>query len=132
VTRVSPDALDALARYPWPGNVRELQNVVHRAMLSCPGAEISLAHLPPSLQRAALPEIPAAPVVTAPVTTTTTSEPNDDNDVVLPLAEVEKRAILHALKAAGGSVSKAARLLAIGRTTLYRRLAELGLPPESA
>jgi DNA-binding NtrC family response regulator len=129
VTRVSPDALDALARYPWPGNVRELQNVVHRAMLSCPGAEISLAHLPPTLQRAALPEIPAAPVVTAPVVAgTTTSEP----DVVVSLAEVEKRAILHALKVAGGSVSKAARLLGIGRTTLYRRLAELGLPPESA
>jgi DNA-binding NtrC family response regulator len=45
------------------------------------------------------------------------------NDEVVPLAELERRAIEHALRVTGGRVAKAAKLLGIGRATLYRRLA---------
>ena len=55
VNRVSPDALDALARYNWPGNVSELLNVVHRALLACRGDEITLADLPPNIRKLAVP-----------------------------------------------------------------------------
>ncbi len=53
VTRLSPDALEAMARYDWPGNVRERQNVVHRAMLSCDGDTIALSTSRRALRRAA-------------------------------------------------------------------------------
>jgi DNA-binding NtrC family response regulator len=126
VTRLSPDALDVMARYEWPGNVRELQNVVHRAMLSCDGDTIALEHLPATLRRCALPSLPEAPPLPpAPAVgeaLVAVPEP------LLTLHELEHRAIERALDSAQGSVGKAAKLLGIGRTTLYRRLAELGVP----
>ncbi len=128
VTRVAPEALDVLVRYEWPGNVRELQNVVHRAMLSCDAETIALEHLPASLRKIALPVIQEPPVVTA--ATGVASAELASDDAVIALAEVERRAIIRAMAAAQGSVARAAKLLGIGRTTLYRRLNELGLPPD--
>jgi len=122
VTRLSPDALEAMARYDWPGNVRERQNVVHRAMLSCDGDTIALEHLPPALRRGVLPPLPEPPPAPPPL-------PAEAPEPLLTLHELERRAIERALDAAQGSVGKAAKLLGIGRTTLYRRLAELGVPP---
>jgi DNA-binding NtrC family response regulator len=125
IARFSPAALDAMARYEWPGNVRELQNVVHRAMLSCDGETIDLEHLPPALRKKALPPLPEAPATpVASVTEEPAAEP------LLNLAEIERRTIERALLVAQGSVSRAAKLLGIGRTTLYRKLGELGMPPE--
>jgi DNA-binding NtrC family response regulator len=119
VNRVSPDALDALARYNWPGNVSELLNVVHRALLACRGDEITLADLPPNIRKLAVPSVRPAP----------SDEMLGDGSgngatAVLPLRELERRAIKAALRTTGGSVGKAARLLGIGRATLYRRLAD--------
>jgi DNA-binding NtrC family response regulator len=111
VTSVSPDALDALMRHHWPGNVRELRNVVHRAMVSCPSSSIELAHLPASLREAAPPSTCAAPPVTAIARGVPT------------IRQLEHDAIVQALTACGGSVTKAAKLLGLGRATLYRRLA---------
>jgi DNA-binding NtrC family response regulator len=116
VRRVSSEALEALARYPWPGNVRELENAIHRAMLACDGDELGLSHLPPDVQAAMLPRLPAQP---------TANRPPSTNDLVLPIAELEKRAIDKALRATNGSVEKAAKLLGMGRATLYRRLSGL-------
>jgi DNA-binding NtrC family response regulator len=125
IVRVSPAALDAMARYEWPGNVRELQNVIHRAMLSCDGDTIDLEHLPPALRKKALPPLPEPPPVS---TASVMEEPGAEP--LLNLAVLERRAIERALLVAQGSVSRAAKLLGIGRTTLYRKLGELGLPPE--
>jgi len=110
VTRISPVAMEALSRHAWPGNLRELGNVVYRAMLSCDGDEIGVAHLPPALQALVLPALPAL-------------APPARNGAVLPLREVEQRAIDAALVAAGGNVGEAARMLGVGRATLYRRVA---------
>ncbi len=122
VTRVSPEALEALAAYNWPGNVRELENALHCAMLSARDGEVDLRDLPPAIRGArgsgphSLAPIPpdAGPV-----------EP--DEQTVLPLYEVERRAIVRALRVSQGGVSRAAKLLGISRTTLYRKLAEYGL-----
>ena len=51
---------------------------------------------------------------------------------VIPLDELERRAIVHALAVAGGNVAKAAKLLGIGRATLYRRMSELHLQEKRA
>ena len=112
IERISADALEALQRHAWPGNVRELMNVVHRSMLACPGDEIRLADLPPDLR--ALPRIPPRH---------TPEPPAPQGNEVVPLRELERRAIQHALRVADGSVGKAAKLLGIGRATLYRRIA---------
>jgi DNA-binding NtrC family response regulator len=119
IRRISADALSALNSYMWPGNVRELQNVVHRAMLACDGDEIGLSHLPPELRARVLPSIPAP----APAATRISAQ----EEPILPLAELERRAIIRALQASGGSVGKAARMLGMGRATLYRRLAAFGI-----
>jgi DNA-binding NtrC family response regulator len=120
VTRVTTDAMEALSRYRWPGNVRELQNAVHRAMLACEGAEIGIAHLPPSVREYDLPQVTRS--VLAPRDSRFSDEESSD---VLPLREIERRAVAQAMRVAKGNVAKAAKLLGMGRATLYRRIAEL-------
>ena len=111
-------ALDAMLAHDWPGNVRELHNVVQRAALACPGALIERHHLPRALLGPGAPAPP--PAVGAP-----TRE-------VVPLRELERREIAYALERTRGNVTVAARMLGIGRATLYRRLAELDLQIASA
>jgi DNA-binding NtrC family response regulator len=116
VTRLTPAALACLQAYAWPGNVRELENVVHRAMLAGEGQELDLAQLPPDLRVQAVAGLPVVDTEDLTPLGVKTGE-------IIPLAELERRAIRRALKAAGGSVEKAAKLLGMGRATLYRRLA---------
>lgn len=120
VPRVSSDALEALTRYSWPGNVRELENAIHRGMLSSDGDELGLAHLPPDVRASILPRLAEVPPREL------RREPNGSEGTILPLRELERRAIRDALRASGGSVGKAAKLLGMGRATLYRRLADEG------
>ncbi|HET9954295.1 MAG TPA: sigma-54 dependent transcriptional regulator [Polyangiaceae bacterium] len=124
IDRVSPEALDALMHYRWPGNVRELQNVVHRSLLACRGEEIALANLPVDIRNAVLPPLP-------PVNGKAAPEAQREEEII-PLRELERRAIQRALRATQGSVGKAAKLLGIGRATLYRRIATLDLSQDVA
>ncbi len=125
VKRISPEALDALTRHRWSGNVRELQNVVHRSLLACRGDEITLADLPADIRNAVLPPLPSANGKAS------NGEVSRD-DEILPLRELERRAIQRALRATHGSVGRAAKLLGIGRATLYRRIATLDLSQDVA
>ena len=115
IVRVAEAAMQALVQHSWPGNVRELENIIRRALLHCDGDTLDIEHLPAEL-RAIAPEPTPAPVASAPTI-----------ERVLPLAEVERRAISEALQATSGNVSAAAKLLQVGRATLYRRLQQLGL-----
>ena len=99
-------ALSALLQYDWPGNVRELENAVERAVLLETGKVAQAGSLPPEV----------LPVAAAP------SDRQAAPSAVLPLAEVERQAIVHALEANGGNVSETARALGIDRATLYRKL----------
>jgi DNA-binding NtrC family response regulator len=120
---VSSEVLRALQRHDWPGNVRELKNTIHLAMLMTDGPQIELRHLPAHLQDHLLPAIPASP----------SSPPlpaGRDDEPVLPLRELEHRALRQALRKTNGNISKAAKLLQIGRATLYRRIQELNINPE--
>jgi len=122
VHAIAPEALEALSHYAWPGNVRELQNVVHRAMLSCDGGRIEREHLPPKLRTQGLPALPV--LAPAPVPSRVT------DDVIVTLAELERRAILRAIQICQGNMVAVAKRLGIGRATLYRRLAEYRVPTE--
>jgi DNA-binding NtrC family response regulator len=128
VHAISPEALEALGKHHWPGNVRELQNVVHRSLLACRGDEITLADLPPDIRELALPAI--LPRVAVNGNGGRYQEPSEED--IVPLRELERRAIQRALRATHGSVGRAAKLLGIGRATLYRRIATLDLSRDVA
>ena len=122
--RISEEALAALQKHGWPGNVRELKNVVHRAMLVADEPQIELRHLPAEIQAYMLPDVPP--------TTARAVEPGVEAEPVLPLRELEHRALRQALRKTNGNISQAAKLLQIGRATLYRRIQELNLNQEDS
>ena len=110
---LTPVARAALCAYPWPGNVRELESVMERAALLCDHHPIDLEHLPETIRQRRV-VIPGKAL----------TEP------VHSLVEVEKLAILSAGRATSGNLSETARLLGIGRTTLWRKMKELGILAE--
>ena len=111
VQGVSEEAMARLMSYDWPGNVRELENVVERAVALGSGSIMHIVDLPSSLH------YDSAPRSGAP----------QPEQAIVSLHELEKRAILHAIKELGGDKLLAARLLGIGKTTLYRKLKEYEL-----
>jgi DNA-binding NtrC family response regulator len=123
--RLTAEALDAMMNYDWPGNVRELQNSIERMVALTTGPWLHVGDLPSSLQnhRAAEPTLASAAAAgseTAPLPLLH-APPRPTG---LFLATVEKETILKALEATHGDRAKAAQLLGIGRTTLYRKLKE--------
>ncbi|MDY7231029.1 sigma-54-dependent Fis family transcriptional regulator [Hyalangium rubrum] len=115
--KLSAAALGRLKSYRWPGNVRELENCVESAVVLCEG-EILEEHLP-------LPTVDRVVPVTSEATASAAPPPG-----LLPLAEVERRHILHVLEAVKGNRTAAAKALEIGRNTLARKLKEYGLSDE--
>jgi DNA-binding NtrC family response regulator len=124
--RLSPEAMAALISYDWPGNVRELKNAIDRmAALRSEGA-LELSDLPTALQNhlAALNLSRLAEAVNdRPVGAFRIGPPYP----VFSLPQTERMAIVQALAATQGDKAKAAMLLKIGRTTLYRKMREYGL-----
>jgi DNA-binding NtrC family response regulator len=124
----SSEFMKALLAYDWPQNVRELENCLERAAATANGSLLDVADLPPLVQTARLWS-----------RTTSTAMHNS----IVPLAELEKQAIISTLEQLNGDKQMAARLLGIGKTTLYRKLREYGIaenwvasqmmpPPKSA
>ena len=100
---ISEDGMARLMSYDWPGNVRELENAIERAIALGSGPILHAGDLPTSLQYRTNDQLP-------------------QNEELLPLEELERRAILRALREAGDDKLAAARILGIGKTTLYRKL----------
>ena len=103
----SREALDLLTQYPWPGNIRELESTVSRAALSAPGRTIRAADVD-FLNAVA----PAA---------------DERGDRLPTLAEAERAHIIRVLDAVKWNKKEAARVLAISRGTLYRKISEYAL-----
>ena len=103
-------ALEALQEYQWPGNVRELENALERAAILTTGSEITLAALPERVtQRKAEPLV------------SNRTPPNPT------LEAVERAYILWVLQSEGGNKSRAAEVLGIDPSTLYRKLSRYGV-----
>jgi DNA-binding NtrC family response regulator len=116
------DTLRTMMDYEWPGNVRELENALERACTLSTGPIVHLGDLPTQLQNFRLANRqPVAPVPAM------GAEQIAEEEQVLPLAALEKQAILDTLKRLNGDKLLAARLLGIGKTTLYRKLKEYGI-----
>ena len=101
---ISPEALDKFILYSWPGNVRELENVVEGLVNVVEGDIIKVEHLPEIMFKAEEQAMPDTKGMT--------------------LKDIEKAAIIQAIKECSGSLSTAASKLDIGRSTLYRKLKE--------
>jgi DNA-binding NtrC family response regulator len=150
IRAVSADALTLLNAHPWPGNVRQLENAVFRAVVLAEGDEIGTSEFPQLALHTRMPapaispddtphERPAAPLILeeAPATSPHQAPPSipsadalpliDASGHVRPLEELEAEMIRFAIARYRGQMSEVARRLRIGRSTLYRKLDDLGL-----
>jgi two-component system response regulator HydG len=105
---ISDEALKALLNYDWPGNVRELENCLERACALSSANEIQVRDLPTQ-------------IYSAPMDVGSMNPPRTG---IVTIAELERQTILNALAQVNGDKMMAARLLGIGKTTLYRKLKE--------
>ncbi|MGO9441977.1 MAG: sigma-54-dependent transcriptional regulator [Terriglobales bacterium] len=105
---ISDEAMKLMLAFDWPGNVRELENCLERACALSSGPLMQVADLPTGIQNAqlhsAVGSLPSNRIVT--------------------IAEMEKQAILGTIDQLQGDKLMAAKLLGIGKTTLYRKLKE--------
>jgi DNA-binding NtrC family response regulator len=118
---LTPVVLEIMNQYDWPGNVRELQNVMERAViLTEPGEEVT-AHILGAMFLAGSPEKGRNNSKEPSVEAATSFFPQE----IVPLQEIERAYILHALQKANGNRTHAAELLGISIRTLRNKLNEL-------
>src|SRR6202171_5137527 len=110
---ISEDAMRQLIAHDWPGNVRELENAIERAVALGSGPILHVADLPSNLQYPTTERLP-------------------ERNELIPLDELERRAILRTLRETAGDKLGAARILGIGKTTLYRKLKQYNLEAEGS
>ena len=114
----SAEAMERLMEYDWPGNVRELRNTVEQIVALNTGSQVIERFLPERLRN-------GGPNASAKAPTPETEAGGVRR--VLRLEELEKQAILHAIKVCQGNVGRAARQLGVGQATIYRKIKKYGL-----
>jgi transcriptional regulator with PAS, ATPase and Fis domain len=112
IRNFSPETVLRLIRYGWPGNIRELESVIERAVLFCQGDQLLPECLPEQFQR---PRFSNSSFVIPPL---------------VPMAEIERQAILQTLERTSGNVRRSAQILRFPRPTFYRKLKKLGIKVE--
>ena len=143
IRAVTAPSLDLLLRFDWPGNVRQLENAVFRAVVLADGPMLTPAEFPQiaayvaggqeatEIRPHALEPVAAREIDlhegSLPRDAAEGLEPFDAGGDVRPLAEIEAEMIRLALERYNGRMTLVARKLGIGRSTLYRKLKELGL-----
>ena len=145
ITGISGEAMAHLAQLDWPGNIRQLENAVYRAVVMSEGDQLGLSDFPLlASQPHPVTEIPTAPLMLEPaaspsvvsgheipiaplaaVGTLAMLTPTGD---VRALEDMENEIIRFAISHYRGQMSEVARRLKIGRSTLYRKLDEAGVP----
>jgi len=141
---LSPEAAMLLTRYDWPGNLRQLENAVFRAVILAEGPLLTPAEFPQIAAhvqgfRIEIPPVPAGAALAA-AREAAPAERRDPHALPLvgetgemrTLAELEAQAIRYALVHYQGRLSAISRRLGIGRSTLYRKLKELGIDDAAA
>jgi DNA-binding NtrC family response regulator len=139
---ISAQALEMLKLYSWPGNVRQIENTIFRAIVLCETETLDIVDFP---QIAALvdgyevtiPAAPAAPARKPEMARPTQGQVSDGNALgvsivtegghIRTLEQVEADMIKLAMHRYRGQMSEVARKLGIGRSTLYRKMRDLGL-----
>lgn len=111
VERISPHAMELLAGYAWPGNVRQLENSIERGVALCQGDEIQVEDLPVRLKEESLVR---------------------EGETIHSLQVMERSHILNTLEQVNWNRKRAAALLQISTTTLWRRLKEFGIETDGS
>jgi DNA-binding NtrC family response regulator len=142
VTSISDEAMQVLSNYHWPGNIRQLENMIFRAVVMAENDCLELSDFPKDVQNyqkkhpviastkdnnsdnfsnmvATIPNIPHIPLL-------------DNKGHIKKLIDVETQLIEYAFKHYSGQMSEIARKLGIGRSTLYRRMRDLGMEFDEA
>jgi DNA-binding NtrC family response regulator len=112
IRSLAQETVMRLVRYDWPGTIRELESVIERAVLFCPGNQLLPECLPEEFQRS---RFSNSSFVIPPL---------------LPMAEIEREAILQTLERTSGNVRRSAQILRFPRPTFYRKLKKLGIKVE--
>ncbi len=146
---VTVEALDLLYRYDWPGNIRQLENAVFRAVVLADGPMLTVQEFPQiaahhtggAVAESMPSDMPAPPTEPLEIDFPLASSGHLDEGILTavdsegelkPLAEIEAAMIRLALDRYKGRMSLIARRLGIGRSTLYRKLKELGISDTAA
>jgi two-component system response regulator HydG len=124
---LSEEAVRLMTEYDWPGNVRELENAIERACSLSSGPVLHMADLPTQLQDFRAHRREASLSLAAEAGDGLEGETAGPGGSVVSIADMEKQAILGTIRQLNGDKLMAARLLGIGKTTLYRKLKEYGL-----
>jgi len=130
-TTIAPGALRAMQSYPWPGNVRELENCIQQAVLLHTGKILEIPMLPEAVRTMEI----KTPRERIEVTVSSSgAEPLETESLepgpilpdgrIIPLMELEKKAVEQALRITRGNIAQAAVGLQISQATLYRKLRE--------
>jgi two-component system nitrogen regulation response regulator GlnG len=130
--RLTSAAIAHLAALPLPGNVRQLENICHWITVMAPGREVDVSDLPPDVRLTGERPSTSTDWQRALEQTVTTMLARGEQDIHTKLTrEFEAKLIQRALVHTGGRRMEAAAMLGIGRNTLTRKIAELGLDADN-
>jgi two-component system repressor protein LuxO len=127
-SRFSPEVINLFQRHSWQGNVRELQNVIRNIVVLNTGEEVTLDMVPPPIsggdgaEIARTVQLTAEPQNNADTRDGVSHNHSIDKSQIEPLWVVEKRAIQAAIDACEGNIPRAAGLLEVSPSTIYRKL----------
>ncbi len=143
VAGLTPESLDIIEGFDWPGNVRQLENTIFRAVVLCDGNTLDVCDFPqiaaamgidvrarrPAMIAAPDPVVHATSALAQPAATLSSYAilATDTGGNMRRLEDVESEMIRMAISHYDGHMSEVARRLGIGRSTLYRKLKDLGL-----
>ncbi|HSE84059.1 MAG TPA: sigma-54 dependent transcriptional regulator [Thermodesulfobacteriota bacterium] len=111
ISGIEPEFMQKLLDYDYPGNVRELKNIIERAIILTEGSILKVSSLPKEFS----------------ISNHIQKISNEVSSEIFSLEELEKRHIQRVLEFTRGNKTKAAELLGIGSTTLYRKIQSYGL-----
>ena len=120
VTGFSDSVMELLLNHSWPGNIRELEHVIERAYVLCVSDTITTDHLPAEILVA---ETPLRPIHEPAITQPVHVQPGSPS--LAPEDEIDR--IIDALRRTDGNKAKAARLLGVDRSTLYRKISNYNI-----
>lgn len=127
-TSFSPEAEVVLRHYPWPGNVRQLQNVIRNIVVLHDGDSVTIKQLPPPLNETlsdqeirSIAQTRVSEPVTPPQDIAAAQSVQEPDSEIRPLCDIEREAIQKTIAYCDGNVLKAAVLLQISPSTLYRK-----------